>query len=409
MIEGQHDNAAHDRKRLSLWLGRLGRRATLIWTMFATSGIAGTVTLAVKWLNSAQQQHWFPYWPMWASIVHVVLIFIMSLLTAALLDSWARKPPPGGTKALRQFALWWCLFLASFFVSYLYSTISVAHECSRATARRLTVPAGPPASAPADLLQDKYWAAARLNRMELARAACPTELPYSVQAERLKAIYEAVGIPTNTVRQDVLQVAGSAAERTLTKIDNVVGSYLGNLPGLFAILCFAVLYLRRPVTAPICIIIGVCSLLTPTAVAVAQFALGGPWTVVADIADRSVGTISLALLVGRLDSRAISPPLSLLVVLYGYVAIQPLLVLPDTLDAVSPMIKPVIYILAMLGKVTLFLVVYWALDSGVLHAYFRDECEADRGAEPTRPTDTTSPRPTPALPTPARYTRVTTD
>jgi hypothetical protein len=90
------------------------------------------------------------------------------------------------------------------------------------------------------------------------------------------------------------------------------------------------------------------------------------------------GGITIALLVGRLDSRRISPPRYVVGLLYLYALIQPLF---PWLEPTSPYLALSMFSLALVLKVILFLFVYWTFASGKLLYYCVRMTELLDGAE----------------------------
>ena len=94
----------------------------------------------------------------------------------------------------------------------------------------------------------------------------------------------------------------------------------------------------------------------------------------------AIGTVSLALLTGRVESRAISPPLWVILLLYLYAAIQmmyPVIRAISGLAANDPMMEATIEVIrqgfffaALALKTLLFILLQWLLQSGVLLFYF---------------------------------------
>lgn len=86
--------------------------------------------------------------------------------------------------------------------------------------------------------------------------------------------------------------------------------------------------------------------------------------------------VALALFVSRLGSRYFEPPISFLVVMYLYVAIQPLF--PILGDSAHPLLQASIIDLALLFKCLLYLYVVWLFSSGRLFFYLLRVAKIDQ-------------------------------
>jgi uncharacterized membrane protein YqaE (UPF0057 family) len=83
----------------------------------------------------------------------------------------------------------------------------------------------------------------------------------------------------------------------------------------------------------------------------------------------TLNAVAFALLFARLDSRLIGIPLSVISILYGYAALQPLFVVFDQPSSVLRAIQTSALIAALLLKICLFLITLHVLRSGRLSNY----------------------------------------
>lgn len=94
-----------------------------------------------------------------------------------------------------------------------------------------------------------------------------------------------------------------------------------------------------------------------------------------------LGAVVLAMFVGRLESKYINAPISVIVLLYFYAAIQPLYFAYQG----DKVFHDIILLIALFLKVVLFTTVLWAMESGRLLFYMarvrslQDHVEGDRG------------------------------
>jgi hypothetical protein len=88
----------------------------------------------------------------------------------------------------------------------------------------------------------------------------------------------------------------------------------------------------------------------------------------------AAGGVALALLVGRLESKALSAPVLVIVLLYLYAVLQGAMTAIDN----SPDLEQAAFLLALPLKCVLFLFINWVLGSGRLMTYIRRVRELDR-------------------------------